>query len=356
MAHRGLQLLLLAVVLLAVAGLPARATCDDNVCSGVNCDDGDPCTRDWCNSGSHPCGCQHEPILCNDFNPCTVDVCVGGSCTFSPDDSLNGTACSDGLSCTDPDSCLHGACQSGPALDCTYTGPNPCLVGYCDEQLDRCWVTGTPRDGALCDDGRYCTDDTCSGGVCIGHPWCVDADPCTVDTCDESAHTCTHVDTDGDAVCPDNCPDVANPDQADADHDSLGDACDNCPLVANPDQADSDLDGQGDPCDLDDGLIFEIRSDRTSIRWLEDDGAQAWNVYIGDLAVLRSTGVYTQAPGSNPLASRQCALTTRTASDTAAPGPGAVSFSLVSGVYGGVEGSLGSDSQGYERTNLNPCP
>jgi hypothetical protein len=70
----------------------------------------------------------------------------------------------------------------------------------------------------------------------------------------------------------DNCPSVYNPNQADADHDSIGDVCDsctdtdgdgfgnpgyptntcaldNCPMVYNPDQADADSDGLGDVCD-----------------------------------------------------------------------------------------------------------
>jgi hypothetical protein len=76
------------------------------------------------------------------------------------------------------------------------------------------------------------------------------------------------VDGDGDGVsdASDNCPAVANPGQADADGDNIGDACDtptppadtdgdgvpdtsdNCPAVANPDQADTDGDGTGDAC------------------------------------------------------------------------------------------------------------
>ena len=97
-------------------------------------------------------------------------------------------------------------------------------------------------------------------------------------------------DTDGDGIPDgiDNCPLIANADQRDTDGDRIGDACDtdadgdgildkrcktysagfciayepipggdNCPLVANVDQADMDHDGIGDACDDDidgDGL------------------------------------------------------------------------------------------------------
>ena len=59
------------------------------------------------------------------------------------------------------------------------------------------------------------------------------------------------VDTDGDGIgdIDDNCPLLANPDQADGDDDGVGDGCDNCPEDYNPDQADSDGDGLGDACD-----------------------------------------------------------------------------------------------------------
>lgn len=72
-------------------------------------------------------------------------------------------------------------------------------------------------------------------------------------------------DDDGIADGDDNCPEVANPDQADRDDDSIGDACDadrdgdgvandvdNCPDAFNADQADYDGDGIGDACDADD--------------------------------------------------------------------------------------------------------
>jgi hypothetical protein len=85
-------------------------------------------------------------------------------------------------------------------------------------------------------------------------------------------------DSDADGVCDenDNCPMVANSDQADTDGDGAGDACDacpadplndadgdgvcgnvdNCPGDANPDQADNDGDGQGNVCDPDDVSVL----------------------------------------------------------------------------------------------------
>jgi hypothetical protein len=72
-------------------------------------------------------------------------------------------------------------------------------------------------------------------------------------------------DSDGIVDAADNCPYVTNADQADLDHDGLGDACDpdddndgtadtvdNCPMLANANQWDEDHDGTGDACEVQD--------------------------------------------------------------------------------------------------------
>ena len=83
-------------------------------------------------------------------------------------------------------------------------------------------------------------------------------------------------DHDGDTIddAIDNCPELANEDQADTDGDGVGDACndaddtdadeysnslDNCPDVANPGQEDTDMDGMGDACDLINNISIDVK-------------------------------------------------------------------------------------------------
>jgi hypothetical protein len=85
-------------------------------------------------------------------------------------------------------------------------------------------------------------------------------------------------DFDGVADAIDNCPNVANADQANLDGDAAGDACDpdddadgiadtgdNCPMLANANQYDEDRDGTGDACEVQDDqtITFAQPADKT---------------------------------------------------------------------------------------------
>lgn len=167
------------------------------------------------------------------------------------------------------------------------------------------------------------------------------------------------IDTDGDGIlnAVDNCPTVPNAFQDDGDLDRVGDNCDNCAFDFNSTQDDFNRDGRGDVCDPYDGLIYLVSTDETYVEWQEEQATSAYNVYEGDLDVLRSSGAYTQAPGSNPMADRHCGVSYPYVEDPEIPAVGRVKFALVTGVSAmGVESPLGMDSYGFWRSNVNPCP
>ncbi len=138
-------------------------TCGSGVCqpgTPASCDDGNPCTDDSCNPST---GCVHtnNTAPCSDGNICTTgDHCSGGICVGGP-----GLNCDDGNPCTDDfceSRCLTAQCngQSG----CVHVSNTaPCSDGNACTTGDTCGGgTCHPGSPTNCDDGNCCTVDSCN--------------------------------------------------------------------------------------------------------------------------------------------------------------------------------------------------
>jgi hypothetical protein len=168
-------------------GVCQRAFCDstDGECKlapaaeGQPCDDLEPCTeRDECMSGF----CVGRlGVSCQDGNPCTLDFCTAGvGCGHSHYEG----SCEDGNACTLADVCVDGVCVPGSGTD-TCDDWNPCTRDYCSpgegcvqENLDvacddgdGCTVDDWCVDGACTATPRECSHGECEAGVCAGAPY-----------------------------------------------------------------------------------------------------------------------------------------------------------------------------------------
>jgi hypothetical protein len=205
---------------------PVSGTCDDgnactsgDVCSAgkclsggaTNCNDNNPCTDDACSPLG---GCSHtgnNANPCSDGFSCTTESCVSGKCVVTADSAV----CGDSNVCTD-DSCAPGSNGSNPTTGCRNA-----------------------NNAAPCTDGSLCTtNDTCIGGACVSGPPlnCDDGLTCTADACD-ATQGCKH--TPGTETCnglDDNCDgqtDEANSQGCtiyffDSDNDAYGTASSQC--------------------------------------------------------------------------------------------------------------------------------
>ena len=135
------------------------------------------------------CQSCSEDDQCDDGNDCTNDTCDSGDCQNQP--AENGLVCDDELSCTQVDTC-HGGICSGDPVDCSWL-TDSCNTGVCQESTGLC-LPQPITDGTPCEDGSFCTtSDNCNQGVCSGASRdCDDGDACTLDACDEVLNACKH--------------------------------------------------------------------------------------------------------------------------------------------------------------------
>ncbi len=163
----------------------------------LDCDDGNPCTYDECDSVQ---GCVHTQLssctVCTvdsdcDSTACQVATCIAGMCTYNA--LLAGTSCGLDQACSRNDYCTDsGVCVTLIPESCD--DHNVCTADSCTMGLG---CVFTPLVGTPCDDNDLCTvNDQCSGGVCSGVPFaCPASTDCLDYTCQvvSGAPTCIAV-------------------------------------------------------------------------------------------------------------------------------------------------------------------
>ena len=184
----------------------------------------------------------------------------------------------------------------------------------------------------------------------------VDADG-TGNVCDNCAYleNANQSDIDGDSVgdvC-DSCPESYDPTDGDLDGDRVGDSCDNCPDVPNLTQSDSDDDGEGDllrprrrrdlrQCLRSRNARVAGRMGPRHLEFLQGRTSTCW--------LLRETT--SRNPVPNAAARHELGLIVNWVLDPDLPAHGERVFFLVTGTTDSTEGSLGQASGGTERADL----
>lgn len=176
---------------------------DDSCCiDGVEYDAGQenpfaPCqlcdpsrsTTSWSDRSAGPW------VNCDDGNPCTNNYCGGGTC--HSDDRMCGTECSNGI-CDGSGSCVSGdCCIDGEIYDDLDPNPEEEVCAYCDP-----WESRTSWSFTM-SEGQYCPHDTgttgiCRSGVCLCD--CSEGPPCYGESCDGDGADC-ECNTSNQCVC-----------------------------------------------------------------------------------------------------------------------------------------------------------
>ena len=139
----------------------------------------------------------------------------------------------------------------------------------------------------------------------------------------------------------------------DRDRDGVLIPQDNCPDVWNPGQENSNaaqeaIDPQGDACDSSDALVDTLHfATQQSLIWPAEGGAESYRVYRGEFA---TRSLFTDATCLGR-------VWTTAVSDSARPSTATHGFYyLVTTVINGVEGGLGTASNGTPRRVAEVCP
>ena len=178
----------------------ACACCNFPQCP-PNCNDGNPCTNDYCQVSCGVAWCAHDSRNCNDGEKCTIDSCnpTTGNCQHSL------RVCHDGNNCTS-DACnpATGSCVYTPRCTPGKCCPAANYAHFCCASDEVC-CNDPNFDNHCCPNGQTCCGDDCCpngwdclDGLCCEGQWCGQ-------TCCEPDDTCC-----GDDCCPPETPQCCN--------------------------------------------------------------------------------------------------------------------------------------------------
>jgi len=305
-------------IILFSLSLLMLAACASAQCG--NCDDDNPCTRDWCNATQ----CQHEPQACDQSRPTERGLQDGGpgrdAIAFAPAydggdidpfmpplnaSSVRGSvfapelieSCDDGNPCTRDyradNTCLHEAisCDDGDSSTIDSCGPSGCINTPAptleeDRSLEPMrqsilleLINETkPREEMPdagcgdCDDGNACTTDSCDpiAGCIHVAASCDDSDACTSDSCDPVAgciHAAASCD-DSDACTSDSCDPVIGcshePMACDDGNESTMDSCQGGECIYQPIKDDNRIGENLSQVQLDETMNRSSQNNSTS--------------------------------------------------------------------------------------------
>jgi hypothetical protein len=128
------------------------------ITEGTACDNNNVCDgADQCHQGRcEPAGASLD---CDDGNVCTTDSCNSVSgCRH--DNVADDTSCADDDLCNGDETCKAGECLQGTALDCD--DQNPCTEDSCDSGSG--CKNEVLAEGTSCGSGRTCQDGLCLPG------------------------------------------------------------------------------------------------------------------------------------------------------------------------------------------------
>ena len=122
-------------------------SCDSGICantalwescySDAGCDDDDPCTLEVCNVSTCQCeytalpDCCNEDLECDDSDPCMIDKCIAHECRHGPK-YLGQDCCTKDSDCDPLSPCNKGYCvDAGLEAGSCYYGKDPEKPGCC---------------------------------------------------------------------------------------------------------------------------------------------------------------------------------------------------------------------------------